>query len=361
MSNIKIKCSDQRLHVLNNPEIYSGDVNYDSVTFEFCEKWTDFLKTAVFYRSKDEVYYQLLDLENTCVIPKEVLQTKGVLYFGVFGTKDDTVITSEILRYRIYEGILTEDLQTPDINPDIYQQILSDYNSVKVQLQTDYEEAKAGITAIAEELQLDFDSHKTSGDHDDRYHTKGEVEEILSGHNHDDRYYTETEVDSKLEGKAESSHTHDDRYYTESEIDTKLKGKSDTSHTHSWDNIQGKPSTFSPSSHKHDDRYYTETEVDNLLGVKQGASWGVIHTFTHQSGGMGVDKSLTAYNEITIMLTYAGVDIYQTINLPKSSVIGGQKVCLTNGGSTKAIVELTNSNLSCEIMETGYYVSILGR
>src|SRR5574344_924106 len=50
-----------------------------------------------------------------------------------------------------------------------------------------------------------------------------------------------------------SSHTHDDRYYTESEIDTKLSSKSNTGHTH-------------------DDRYYTETEVNNLLSGKANTS-----------------------------------------------------------------------------------------
>src|SRR5574344_1617389 len=50
-----------------------------------------------------------------------------------------------------------------------------------------------------------------------------------------------------------SSHTHDDRYYTEGEINTKLSGKSDTGHTH-------------------DDRYYTETEVNNLLSGKANTS-----------------------------------------------------------------------------------------
>ena len=46
-----------------------------------------------------------------------------------------------------------------------------------------------------------------------------------------------------------SSHTHDDRYYTESEINTKLNGKANSSHTH-------------------DDRYYTESEMNTKLNAK---------------------------------------------------------------------------------------------
>ena len=43
-----------------------------------------------------------------------------------------------------------------------------------------------------------------------------------------------------------------------------------------WDNITGKPSTYTPSSHTHDDRYYTESEVDSKLNSKANSS----HTHT---------------------------------------------------------------------------------
>ena len=38
-----------------------------------------------------------------------------------------------------------------------------------------------------------------------------------------------------------------------------------STHTHTWNDISGKPNTFTPSSHNHNDLYYTETEVNNLL------------------------------------------------------------------------------------------------
>jgi hypothetical protein len=92
-------------------------------------------------------------------------------------------------------------------------------------------------------------------------------------------------VSGKPSSFTPSSHTHDDRYYTESEIDTKLSGKSDTTHNHNstylgitakaesaksadsvaWSNVSGKPSTYTPSSHTHDDRYYTESEINTKL------------------------------------------------------------------------------------------------
>lgn len=38
-----------------------------------------------------------------------------------------------------------------------------------------------------------------------------------------------------------------------------------------WNDILGKPSTFTPSEHNHNDLYYTETEIDTKLGNKQNA------------------------------------------------------------------------------------------
>lgn len=64
-----------------------------------------------------------------------------------------------------------------------------------------------------------------------------------------------------------SSHTHDDRYYTESEIDTKLSGKANSSHTH-------------------DDKYYTESEIDTKLGGKSNTD------HTHSNYLTGITKAM---------------------------------------------------------------------
>lgn len=45
-----------------------------------------------------------------------------------------------------------------------------------------------------------------------------------SSADHDGRYYTEAEVNNLLNGKSNSNHTHDDRYYTEPEINDRFKG-----------------------------------------------------------------------------------------------------------------------------------------
>lgn len=69
--------------------------------------------------------------------------------------------------------------------------------------------------------------------------------------------------------------------------------------TLTWENITGKPSTFTPATHTHDDRYYTETEVDNLL-----------QKYLPLAGGtMGVNATIKLNTYGTRFLTLSGNSI----------------------------------------------------
>ena len=150
MSEIKVQCIDQAISFLNTPVISSGNVNYDRIVFDFCSRWDGYAKTAIFYRNKDEVYYQLLT-NDSCLIPNEVLGEKGVIYIGVFGTLGDKTITSQVLTYRIQEGAITEDLIPADPTPDIYAQIISKYNDYDTRL-AHFENRFNGSVGDAEKL-----------------------------------------------------------------------------------------------------------------------------------------------------------------------------------------------------------------
>lgn len=135
MSVINVRCVDQTLTITNAPLIASGDVQTDTVKFDFCPLWSGLVKTAVFYRDEKNAYSVVVD-RNTdeCIIPKEVLVDEGRFFFGVFGVKDDTVKTSETVRYRVKKGTLTEDTKVPDPTPDIYAQLLSEMNKLGLSL-----------------------------------------------------------------------------------------------------------------------------------------------------------------------------------------------------------------------------------
>lgn len=134
---LKVGCIDQRLILIADPEIASGGQNEDVVEFEFCSLWDGYGKTAVFYRTEDEVYHVLVE-DDRCVIPHEVLRDEGVLYFGVFGVKGDTTRTSEVIRYRLVKGALTSGSAPSDPTPDIYAALLARIGAIETILAKPY-------------------------------------------------------------------------------------------------------------------------------------------------------------------------------------------------------------------------------
>ena len=127
MSQIEIRCVDQTAMFTNLPEIFSGDVNIDTVKFTFDDSWNDYVtKTAVFYNNPKDVYPQILDVNDVAVIPSQVMTKQCKLSIGVFGTNaNGDVKTSKILTYNVGKGALNSDLESTPATPDFWTQILA--------------------------------------------------------------------------------------------------------------------------------------------------------------------------------------------------------------------------------------------
>lgn len=156
MSVIKVRCTDQVLAYENTPVIASGGLDENFVAFTFCSQWDGFEKTAVFWRSEDEVYHCTLGTEDTCPLPPEVTMDDGIIWLGAFGV-DATgrQRTSEVLSYRIVKGAITEGAKPSEPTPEIYTQILAEV---------------AGIRQLADEVKAreeDFEAaqHRASVEH----------------------------------------------------------------------------------------------------------------------------------------------------------------------------------------------------
>lgn len=132
MSTIKVNCTDQVLAFENTPVIASGGMEENFVQFSFCSQWSGYTRAAVFWRNEAEPYQVLLDADDFCTIPWEVLTTEGLMYFGVFGVNPDNHRrTTEVLSYFVAKGAITENTQPSDPTPDIYNQLLAMYAQVQ--------------------------------------------------------------------------------------------------------------------------------------------------------------------------------------------------------------------------------------
>lgn len=134
MSEIRIKCIDQVLIVENNPDIASGDVNVDRVTFDLCPKWSGYTNVAVFYNDPKNVYQVMLDENNTAIIPSEVMRDQTILNIGVMGVKEGSVRTSKVVRYRIFKGATDGSSWIENPTPTIFEQLIGKLNAVLKEL-----------------------------------------------------------------------------------------------------------------------------------------------------------------------------------------------------------------------------------
>ena len=137
MSQIKVSLYDQTAVFTETPDIFSGDIDVDTVKFTFDDSWNVYnKKTAIFYNDPKKSYPVFLDDTNTAVIPSAVIDRGTKLYFGVIGTNGNSEVkTSSILSYRIERGAISADVEIPPSSAEIWLQILLNYEIALKRLQ----------------------------------------------------------------------------------------------------------------------------------------------------------------------------------------------------------------------------------
>lgn len=129
-TRIQARVTDQAIQLVNVPLIASGGLNEVRVDFTFCPKWANLGKTAVFYQDPKQAYHALL-VDDSAVVPAEVLAKDGLFYFGVFGDGEDQVRTTEVVSMTVVKGAITfKSIEPGEPTPDIYQQLLAAYGDL---------------------------------------------------------------------------------------------------------------------------------------------------------------------------------------------------------------------------------------
>lgn len=159
---IHVQVQDQKLVLLSGPVVASGGVNGTAVEFDLSPEWDDMVITAAFQREDNgTVYHAATDAYRRAVVPQEVLKEDGYMLFGIFGVLDNEVRTSEVMRYRVKRGAITEDDAPSSPTPELWEQLLNAVNAVTpvvqqvraemTQLTEDTEEALAEIQALTDQ------------------------------------------------------------------------------------------------------------------------------------------------------------------------------------------------------------------
>lgn len=145
MTTIQLMTADQSLIAVGKVKLASGDVDSVQIEVDFDSVWDEFInRTATFHTSKDATVYEMLMIDNKCIIPAEVLAESCTLFIGVRGVPADgsAVKTSSLAKYKVVEG--AEPGHTT-IKPamDLYRQYLASIN----------EKIAPELTAMREEFE----------------------------------------------------------------------------------------------------------------------------------------------------------------------------------------------------------------
>ena len=148
MSEILLRVKDTRLTLEGPAWLVGTQVEYNTCKFDFGPEWADFVKTAVF-RTGDKTINMVLDEEDKCNVPWESVAEKGVLYVGVFGTRDGVVIPTNFVTLNIVEGSAGIHAPAPP-SLDVYMQIMQEMGDTR-----DYIDAMEAAIVSKEQARQD--------------------------------------------------------------------------------------------------------------------------------------------------------------------------------------------------------------
>lgn len=159
-AKIILAASHGKLIKVRDTLAVEGTLGALKVEFQFrTDDWNNTTKTAVFVRgranpstSNADITHVILDENNECEVPPEMLVKNGFFSVGVFGSGEDYRIVSNWMYYRINDGCYADGSTPSDVPQSAYEQVLNELKN------------KSDI----------------SHNHNEIYHTKEEIENILN-------------------------------------------------------------------------------------------------------------------------------------------------------------------------------------
>lgn len=127
MTQIDLRTAGRVLSTVKRPTVTSGDHNSVRLKVQFDPSWAGYTKSAVFHTDADHKVYEVLLVDDACLVPAEVLTAHGTLFIGVRGVKTDSaeVKPSTMIGYWIKEGAPVGTATAVPPTPDVYQQLLA--------------------------------------------------------------------------------------------------------------------------------------------------------------------------------------------------------------------------------------------
>ena len=133
---LKIAVKDNKLIKVKDTLMIEDTINGIKCSFEFRSDWSNLQPTVVFARGhiypatqNPQTIPALLDNNNECVVPPEIVSEKGEFSIGLFGENNDARIVTNWLYYKTKWGCYDAGIAPNPPVPSVYEQILGALNN----------------------------------------------------------------------------------------------------------------------------------------------------------------------------------------------------------------------------------------
>ena len=129
---LKIAVKDTKLIKVRDTLMIEDTINGIKCHFEFRSDWGALNPTVVFARGhiypchdNPQTISVILDNNNECVIPPEIISESGKFSIGLFGENDTTRIVTNWLYYKTQWGCYDAGINSNPPTPSVYDRILT--------------------------------------------------------------------------------------------------------------------------------------------------------------------------------------------------------------------------------------------
>lgn len=130
-AQLRFEITNQLINRVDTFKPVADSKNYLTAHFDFLtDEWTNTV-TAIFTRG-DKSYSMLLDNDNNCLVPWELIEEGGDIYVSCFC--DDLITTSTSRIFIADSGYIEETENSEPPTPNIYDQLTGQFNQLKEDL-----------------------------------------------------------------------------------------------------------------------------------------------------------------------------------------------------------------------------------
>lgn len=182
MATLTFQVQNQQMRRTDSFYVVAGSRNYLYASFAFSADWGTGTKTAQFHNpcESSKTYEVILEQNNTCLVPWEVISAPGTVEVTVFG---GDLITTNTARFLVHESGYDEDGESgQDPTPSVYQQIIDRMDGIEADMDEATAEAKEAALNAAAKAQEAAENAQGAADSAITATTAAEASEIARSH-----------------------------------------------------------------------------------------------------------------------------------------------------------------------------------